>query len=182
MSLKVSPRQLERRDFFARLKAALARSASAPWPLELEFTESLAMQCSESVTADLAGLRDHGISIAIDRFGSGYSNLARARQMPIDRVKLDKGLVAEIDSSADARDIVSAVIHLVHGLGCEAVVEGVERPEQVDVLRAVGCDAIQGFPRPEPMSEGDFLRWLRDVEKAAEARPGQRSAARRIRA
>jgi diguanylate cyclase (GGDEF)-like protein len=176
IALNVSPRQLERRDFFEKLKIALARSASAPWPLELEFTESVAMQCSEAVIAELAALRDQGVSIAIDDFGSGYSNLARIRSMPVDRVKLASSLIAGIDSSAPTRDVVSAVIHLIHGLGCEAVAEGVERQEQVDVLRAVGCDVIQGLS--SPMAEGAFLRWLRE----GEAEGTQPSDARRIRA
>jgi diguanylate cyclase (GGDEF)-like protein len=182
IALNVSPRQLERRDFFEKLKRSLARSASPPWALELEFTESVAMQCSDGVIAELAGLREQGISIAIDDFGSGYSNLARIRSMPVDRVKLDASLVAEVDSSAAASEIVSAVIHLIHGLGCEAVAEGVERQEQVDVLRAVGCDFIQGFSCSEPMTEGAFLRWLREKDKEAAAAAVQPSAARRIRA
>jgi diguanylate cyclase (GGDEF)-like protein len=177
IALNVSPRQLERKDFFPRLRQALASSASPPWLLELEFTEANAMHCSPAVLAELAELREQGVSIAIDDFGSGYSNLARIRQMPIDRVKLDSSLIAEIDESARARDIVTAVVHLVHGLGCEAVAEGVERQEQVDVLRAIGCDAIQGYSCAEPMSEGAFLRWLRAQES-----PAQPSAERRIRA
>jgi len=183
IALNVSPRQLERRDFFVKLRQALASAASPPWLLELEFTESMAMQCNEGVIAELAALREQGVSIAIDDFGSGYSNLARIKDMPVDRVKLDRSLVAQIDSCASARNIVSAVIHLIHGLGCEAVAEGVERPEQVDVLKAVGCDAIQGFSCADPMSEGAFLRWMRACEEAeAAARAAQPSAARRIRA
>lgn len=177
IALNVSPRQLERKDFFGRLRQALASSASPPWLLELEFTEANAMHCSPHILAELAELRAQGVSIAIDDFGSGYSNLARIRQMPIDRVKLDSSLIAEIDESARARDIVTAVVHLVHGLGCGAVAEGVERQEQVDVLRAIGCDAIQGYSLGEPMSEGAFLRWLRAREG-----PAQPSAERRIRA
>ena len=179
IALNVSPKQLERRDFFSRLRKALASSCSAPWLLELEFTESTAMHCSAAIGAELAELRAQGISIAIDDFGSGHSNLARIRQMPVDRVKVDRSLVAEIDSSARARDIVTAVVHLIHGLGCEAVAEGVERQEQVEVLRAIGCDSIQGFSPGEPMTEGAFLRWLRERENAGAAQP---STARRIRA
>jgi len=178
IALNVSPRMLERRDFFEKLRRALAGSASAPWPLELEFTESVAMQLSDSVVAELAALREQGVSIAIDDFGCGYSNLARIRTMPVDRIKLDSSLVAEIDSSASARDILSAVIHLVHGLGCEAVAEGVERQEQIDVLRTIGCDVIQGLSCGAPMTEGAFLRWLREGEGAG----GQPSDALRIRA
>jgi diguanylate cyclase (GGDEF)-like protein len=181
IALNVSPRQLERRDFFARLKEALARSASPPWQLELEFTESMAVRCGECVIADLSALRGQGISIAIDDFGSGYSNLARLRSMPVDRVKLDRSLVAEIDASASARTIVSAVIHLIHGLGCQAVAEGVERQEQLDVLRAVGCDTVQGYSCAEPMTEAAFLAWLA-AAGSADVGAAQPSAARIMRA
>ena len=177
IALNVSPRQLERKDFFPRLRQALASSASPPWLLELEFTEANAMHCSPAVLAELSALREQGVSIAIDDFGSGYSNLARIREMPIDRVKLDSSLIADIDHSARAREIVTAVVHLVHGLGCEAVAEGVERQGQIEVLRAIGCDAIQGHQLGEPMSEGAFLRWLRAQES-----PVQPRAERRIRA
>ncbi len=176
IALNVSPRLLERRDFFDKLRRALASSASAPWPLELEFTESVAMQCNEAVIAELVSLREQGVTIAIDDFGSGHSNLGRIRAMPVDRVKLDSSLIDEIDSSTAASNIASAVIHLIHGLGCEAVAEGVKRQEQVDVLRAVGCDMVQGPRLGEPMTEGAFLRWLRDGESA------QPSAERKIRA
>jgi EAL domain-containing protein (putative c-di-GMP-specific phosphodiesterase class I) len=113
------------------------------------------------VIAELAALRELGVSIAIDDFGSGYSNLARMKDMPLDRVKLDRSLIADVDTSDGARTIVSAVIHLIHGLGCEVVAEGVERAAQIDVLRAIGCDTLQGFAFSEPLSEKDFIAWVR---------------------
>jgi EAL domain-containing protein (putative c-di-GMP-specific phosphodiesterase class I) len=178
IALNLSPRQLERKDFFLRLRHALTRAAPPPWLLELEFAESVDLQFGEEMIAELASLREHGVRIALDDFGSGYSNLARMRALPVDRVKLDRSLVAEIDSDAAARNIVSAVIHLIHGLGFETVVEGVARQEQLEVLRAVGCDAIQGYPVAEPMTEGTFLRWLREREKMAAPAPiAQPSAA-----
>lgn len=160
MAFNVSPRQLERRDFFERLRAALDRSGAPGSLLELEFTETTVMRSGDSAIAELAALRARGVSIAIDDFGAGYSNIARISHMPLDRVKLDKSLVAEIDRSESARTIISAIIHLIHGLGCEAVAEGVERSEQLDVLRAIGCDAIQGSLCAPSMSEGEFLAWL----------------------
>lgn len=101
-----------------------------------------------------------GVSIAIDDFGSGYSNLTRLKDMPLDRVKLDRSLIDAVDRSESARTIVSATIHLIHGLGCEVVGEGVERPEQIEVLRAVGCDSFQGYAYAAPMAERDFLGWV----------------------
>jgi len=161
LCFNVSPRQVERVDFFERLRAAM-RAADAPLSLlELEFTETVAMNCSDSVIAELAALRQSGASIAIDDFGRGYSNFVRIKDMPLDRVKLDRSLIADVDTSESARTIVSAVIHLIHGLGCKVVGEGVERPAQLDVLRAIGCDTVQGFAFAAPMAEEPFMAWVR---------------------
>jgi EAL domain-containing protein (putative c-di-GMP-specific phosphodiesterase class I) len=138
----------------------MLRSGSPPWLLELEFTETAAMRCSDGVLAELAALRADGVSIAIDDFGTGYSNLARLKDIPLDRVKLDQSLVSEVDSSEHARTIVAAVIHLVHGLGLEVIAEGVERQGQLDVLRAIGCDAFQGFAFARPMAEAEIIAWI----------------------
>jgi EAL domain-containing protein (putative c-di-GMP-specific phosphodiesterase class I) len=161
LTFNVSSRQLERPDFLKRLRETLNRTGSPPWLLELEITESLAMKCGDAALTELAALRGEGASVAIDDFGSGYSNLSRLNDMPLDRIKLDRALVQGVDVSDGARTIVSAVIHLIHGLGCEAVAEGVERSEQRDVLRAIGCDVLQGFAFAEPMGEAEFVAWVR---------------------
>ena len=167
LTFNVSPRQLERPRFFVKLRDAMRRSGSPPWLLELEFTETAAMRCSDGVLGELAALRADGVSIAIDDFGTGYSNLARLKDIPLDRVKLDRSLVAEVDSSANARTIAAAVIHLIHGLGLEVIAEGVERQDQLEVLRAIGCDAFQGFAFARPMDEAELLAWIgrRSVEQ-----------------
>lgn len=170
ISINVSPRQIERMDFFERLRRAML-DANAPFDqLELEFTETLSMTCSQAVMAELSALRARGVSIAIDDFGSGYSNLVRMKDMPLDQVKLDRSLIEEIDRSEDARTIVAAVIHLIHGLGCTVVGEGVERRAQVDVLRAVGCDTLQGFSFAHPMPADEFFAWVNSA-KARELLP-----------
>ena len=87
--------------------------------IELEFTESAAMEVSETVLTEIAALRHDGATIAIDDFGTGYSNIARLRAMPLDRVKLDPSLIADIESSEKARVIVQAVIQLIKGVGAK---------------------------------------------------------------
>ena len=161
LAFNVSPRQLERPRFFLKLREAMRRSGSPPWLLELEFTETAAMRCSDRVLAELAALRADGVSIAIDDFGTGYSNLARLKDIPLDRVKLDQSLVSEVDVSENARTVVAAVIHLIHGLGLEVIAEGVERPGQLDVLRAIGCDIFQGYAYARPMGEAELIAWIR---------------------
>ena len=115
---------------------------------------------------EIAALRRDGAMITIDDFGTGYSNIARLRAMPLDRVKLDPSLIEGIETCEKARVIVQAVVQLIKGVGCEVVAEAVETTGQVDILRAMGCDTIQGYIFAEPMFEQQFLAW---VENAADA-------------
>ena len=159
VAFNISPRQVERPDFFLRLRHAFVDAGVPLNMIELEFTESAAMEVSSTVLEDIAALRADGAHVAIDDFGTGYSNLARLRSMPLDRVKLDPSLIADIETSEKARVIVQAVVHLIKGVGCEIVAEAVETVAQADILRAMGCDTVQGFVFAQPMFEDDFLAW-----------------------
>ena len=160
LGFNISPRQVERPDFFVKLRQAF-NDADVPLSLiELEFTESAAMEVSLHVLEEIAALRKDGARITIDDFGTGYSNLARLRAMPLDRVKLDPSLIADIETSDKARLIVQAVIHLIKGVECEIVAEAVETSAQADMLRAMGCDTVQGYIFAPPMMEEEFLAWI----------------------
>jgi diguanylate cyclase (GGDEF)-like protein len=159
VAFNVSPRQVERPDFFVRLRQSFADAGVPLSLIELEFTESAAMEVGEAVLEEVASLRADGVRIAIDDFGTGYSNLARLRSMPLDRVKLDPSLIADIENSEKARVIVQAVVQLIKGVDCEIVAEAVETIAQADILRAMGCDTVQGFVFAEPMFEQEFLAW-----------------------
>jgi EAL domain-containing protein (putative c-di-GMP-specific phosphodiesterase class I) len=165
LAFNVSPRQLDRSDFFARLRQAFADAQVPLSQIELEFTESAAMEVSETVLEEIAGLRADGATISIDDFGTGYSNLARLRSMPLDRVKLDPSLIADIETSEKARVVVQAVIHLIKGVDCEIVAEAVETVAQADILRAMGCDTVQGFVFAHPMYEEEFLAWTGSADR-----------------
>ena len=125
--------------------------------LALEITESVAMNMEPRILDQLAAMRTEGLHIAIDDFGTGYSNLARLRELPVDRVKIDRSLVRDIASSAEARTICSAVVGLIQGLGMEVVIEGVENEAQMDVLRVIGCPLFQGYHLARPMDEQSYL-------------------------
>jgi diguanylate cyclase (GGDEF)-like protein len=159
LAFNISPRQVDRPDFFLRLRQAFADADVPLSRIELEFTESAAMEVSEAVLAEIAALRSDGAIIAIDDFGTGYSNLARLRSMPLDRVKLDPSLIVDIESSEKARVIVQAVMQLIKGVGCEVVAEAVETVAQADILRAMGCETVQGFIFATPMFEDEFVAW-----------------------
>jgi diguanylate cyclase (GGDEF)-like protein len=169
ISFNVSPRQLDRSEFLPRLRAAFA-DAGVPLSLvELEFTETAAMECSQAVLDEISALRRDGLTIAIDDFGTGYSNISRLRAMPLDRVKLDQSLIADIESSEHARVIVQAVIQLIKGVGAEVVAEAVENVAQADILRAMGCDTVQGFVFAGPMYEEEFLSWTRNADRGSQS-------------
>ena len=163
LGFNISPRQLDRADFFGSLRRAFDDEGVPLSSVELEFTETAAMKANDAVVAEIAALRNDGARIAIDDFGTGYSNLARLRALPIDRVKLHPSLIADIESSEKARVIVQAVMKLIAGLGCEIVAEGVETSVQADILRAMGCDTIQGYVFAQPMFEAEYLDWTRDA-------------------
>ena len=167
LAFNVSPRQIDRADFFARLRQCFDEQGVPLSLVELEFTESAAMEVSETVLAEIASLRADGATIAIDDFGTGYSNLARLRTMPLDRVKLDPSLIADIEHCERARVIVQAVIQLIRGVGCEIVAEAVETVAQADILRAMGCDVVQGYVFAHPMFEDDFLEWTTNPERSS---------------
>jgi diguanylate cyclase (GGDEF)-like protein len=169
MSFNISPRQVDRPDFFAKLRQTFVDAHVPLSSIELEFTESAAMEAGDTMLEEIAALRADGATIAIDDFGTGYSNLARLRAMPLDRVKLDPSLIADIETDEKARVVVQAVIHLIKGVDCEIVAEAVETVAQADILRAMGCDTVQGFVFAQPMYEEEFLTWVRSARGGAKS-------------
>jgi diguanylate cyclase (GGDEF)-like protein len=159
IALKLGAFQIERPGFAERLREVLAAAGPPPWSLEIELSEGLLATADQAMLAGLESLRTDGLAVTVSDFGSGHLALARIGDLPVDRVKLDPSLVADIDGSESARTIVSAVIQLVHALGCKAVAPGVERQEQLELLRAVGCDAVQGYPTADPLDEASFVAW-----------------------
>jgi diguanylate cyclase (GGDEF)-like protein len=159
IAFNISPRQVERPDFFVKLRQTFADHGVPLSMIELEFTESAAMEVAAGTLEEIAALRAEGAHIAIDDFGTGYSNIARLRSMPLDRVKLDPSLIADIEHSEKARVIVQAVVQLIKGVDCEIVAEAVETVAQADILRAMGCDTVQGYVFAHPMFEQEFLSW-----------------------
>ncbi|RVT41809.1 putative bifunctional diguanylate cyclase/phosphodiesterase [Sphingobium algorifonticola] len=157
VAINISMRELSQADFFLRLRHAMTRHGTPPGAIELEITESMAMDMDARLRDQLQALRDSGVRIAIDDFGTGYSNLARLRDLPIDRVKIDSSLVRNIETSAEARIICSAVVALIQGLGLDVVIEGVETAGQVDILRVIGCTVFQGYHLAHPAHEPDYI-------------------------
>ncbi len=156
MAVNLSPRQFQHRDLPIVIASALEFSGLAPGDLELEITESLAMQNTTRTIATLQRLREMGVQIAIDDFGTGHSSLNYLRSFPIDSVKIDQEFVQEIETSAADRAIVSAVIGMARGLRLRVTAEGVETEGQLEFLREQGCQEVQGFLFGEPVPASAF--------------------------
>jgi EAL domain-containing protein (putative c-di-GMP-specific phosphodiesterase class I) len=114
----------------------------------------------EQVLALVRRLRQRGMHFSIDDFGTGYSSLAYLRRMDIDKLKIDRSFVHDLDQTADAAAIVEAIVEMAHKLGLRTIAEGVESTELLDRLRDIGCDEAQGYLHARPMPAPDFARYL----------------------
>lgn len=151
VGVNVSARQFRERDWIGQVAAALAESGLEPHWLELELTESVIMQDPRTAVATMQALRDLGVQIAIDDFGTGYSNLSSLKTFPISRLKIDQSFVQGLPDARGDSAITGAVVSLGHQLGLSVIAEGVETAQQMDLLRDMGCDAVQGYFVGRPM-------------------------------
>jgi EAL domain-containing protein (putative c-di-GMP-specific phosphodiesterase class I) len=155
IAINLSPVQFRNNALEQTLISAIATAGIAPSRVELEITEAILLQNAESIIATLHRLRDLGVRICMDDFGSGYSSLNYLRSFPFDKIKIDKSFIFDIEKNNDAVAIVQAVVGLGNSLGMTTTAEGVETKEQLDLLRAEGCTEVQGylFSKPQPASE-----------------------------
>jgi EAL domain-containing protein (putative c-di-GMP-specific phosphodiesterase class I) len=128
--------------------------------VELELTESIAMDDSTFTIDMVARLHALGIGLSIDDFGTGYSSLSYLKRFKIDKLKIDQSFIRDLHSDPDDEAIVTAIIGLAKGLGFRTIAEGVETQEQLDFLRAHQCDEIQGYFYSKPVPADEFARLL----------------------
>lgn len=158
--VNVSPRQLTDPDFLDVLTDAVRANDLEPGSLCIEITETALMDDTGSVPGVLDAVRELGVRVVLDDFGTGCSSLTHLSRVPIDEIKIDRFFVERLDSRRDAAAIVTAVMALARELGVDAVAEGVETEEELAKLRAIGCDLAQGFRFARPMAAeavGDVL-------------------------
>ncbi|WEF35106.1 EAL domain-containing protein [Pseudoduganella chitinolytica] len=164
VAVNVSARQLKEPRFLDDVLAALHLSGLAPGRLELELTESLLMEDMDGAVAFMHAVRAAGVRLSIDDFGTGYSSLAYLQSFPINQLKVDRKFVQSLPGAGHT--IATAVIALARGFGLAVIAEGVERPEQLEWLRAAGCDHAQGFLLGMPMPAADLLARVTAVQEA----------------
>jgi EAL domain-containing protein (putative c-di-GMP-specific phosphodiesterase class I) len=160
IAVNLSARQFQQADLVQMVRRALDDVKLDPSALELEITETTAMQNGEVTVEVLRALRDIGVGISIDDFGTGYSSLNYLKRFPINAVKIDRAFVRDLGSSDGDAAIVSAVIGIARSLRLRVVAEGVETAEQFAFLRAKECDEAQGFYFSRPIPADDFSRAL----------------------
>ena len=155
MAVNISVLQFVQPSFPGLVARILEETGLAPEALELEITESLLMKDPEGATITLQALKDLGVQLAIDDFGTGYSSLSRLKQLPLDRLKIDKAFVREVNLQPDDAAIATAVIAMAESMGLRVIAEGVENEAQLRFLKSKNCDEVQGYylSRPLPVDE-----------------------------
>ena len=160
VAVNLSAQQLRHEGLPAVVRGALACFSLDPSDLELEITESTAMQNPELTVRILDQLSDMGIILAIDDFGTGYSSLSYLKHLPIQRLKLDRSFVKDIETDVNDAAICSATVALGHNLGLELVAEGVETETQKEFLARLGCDVLQGYLYSRPLPADQMVEFL----------------------
>ncbi|HUF18060.1 MAG TPA: EAL domain-containing protein [Thermoanaerobaculia bacterium] len=162
VAVNLSVYQFQQRDLVGVVAQALDSSGLAANCLQLEITESVAMQNAEASVLILRELKDMGVLIAIDDFGTGYSSLSYLKRFPIDTVKLDQSFIRDMRKGSGDAAIVSAVIAMAHALNLKVVAEGVETEAQLLMLQEMDCDELQGFLASQPVPVADIEAFLRE--------------------
>lgn len=182
VAVNVSPSQFQRNDLTDSIMAVLRRTGLHPNRLELEITESMAVNDPARVAEFISPLRAMGTKLAIDDFGTGHSNLATLTQLPFDVFKIDRQFVSALETDRQAPAIVEMILAMAETLGLKTVAEGVETTRQAEFLRRRGCSMAQGFLYSPGLPETAFMDFLRAWRpgQAGEAQdPQERQAPRR---
>jgi diguanylate cyclase (GGDEF)-like protein/PAS domain S-box-containing protein len=158
--VNASPRQLANAAFPARVADVMGRHGLAPGSLALEITESVLMEEAHAPVTVLASLREYGLRLMLDDFGTGYSSLGYLKRFPLDVLKIDRSFIAGLGRDEEDSAIVAAIVQMARTLGLTVVAEGVERPEQLERLRELDCDRVQGRLIAEPMPAADVDRLM----------------------
>lgn len=157
VAVNLSTIQLASPGLLEEVQGALARHRLEARHLTLEITESTAMQKAEESLAILNRLAELGLGISIDDFGTGYSSLLYLKRFPANELKIDRGFVTTLERGGDDATIIAAIIALGQALEMRIVAEGVETPEQRDLLTELGCDTLQGYLLGRPMTGEQLL-------------------------
>lgn len=167
MAVNISARQFQHPGFIDSVEEILFETGLPPQHLELEITESIAMHDAERTTTTLHALRQLGIHLSIDDFGTGFSSLAYLRRFPLSKLKVDQSFVRNLSVNEHDATIAHTVILLGHSLKLTVIAEGVETKEQLDILRRLGCEEMQGYYFSRPVPAADLSALLNEGRRLA---------------
>lgn len=163
LSINISALQYSEPDFVDNLINTINKYNVSPNEIELEITESVLIDDFDAVIEKLKTLRDYGIKISLDDFGTGFSSLSYLKQLPINTLKIDKSFVDTVMNDTATRVITESLINMVKALGLESIAEGVEEEQQYKYLHAIGCDMIQGYLMGKPMPPEDLENMFKQM-------------------
>ncbi len=167
VAVNISGRDLESETLVDDVRRTLVENMLDPWHVELELTEGVAVRQPETAVERLQALRALGIRVGIDDFGTGYSMFSRLRDLPIDRLKIDRSFVLDVAHDDDTAAIVASTVAMGHALGLTLVAEGVETEAALCRLADLGCDSAQGFYISPPLPADELVEWLATGEWTA---------------
>ena len=183
LAINISARQFHHSNLVETVERLLAETGVAPGRVELELTETVVMRDVDATIVTLSRLKALGVHLSIDDFGTGYSSLSYLKRFPIDTLKIDRSFTRDASNGAADAAIVATIVSLGHNLQKRVVAEGVETRGQIDFLRSVGCDELQGFYFSRPLPTADFVNFFRNptqgrvpakrVRRRVRAFPGQ---------
>lgn len=159
VAVNVSAKQFQQGDIAERILATLQQQSLPAHLLSVELTESCFLYCPEETKRAINTLRSQGIQVAIDDFGTGYSSLSYIRTMELDTLKIDRSFLVNLGDSEVDRAIVTSIIEMSHILGLKVVAEGIEHQSQMNILKQMSCDQLQGFLLARPMPADAFINW-----------------------
>ena len=162
VAVNVSAVEFKQGDLVHEIKGMLASTGLAPQYLEIELTESVLMDHAGHTVETLQALRALGVGLSVDDFGTGYSSLAYLKRYPIDKLKIDRSFVRDIPADGDDVAIATAIVQMARSLQLATVAEGVETPEQLQMLRQLGCEQYQGYLVSRPVGASQLQQWLAD--------------------
>jgi EAL domain-containing protein (putative c-di-GMP-specific phosphodiesterase class I) len=171
IGLNVSPLQLTRFDFASHVMEVLAQHEISPRLLGMEVTETTVMRNIADASRQITMLARMGIEFSVDDFGTGYSSLAHLHTLPVQILKIDRSFIERIAQPNGTYSIVQAIVFLAHSLKMKVVAEGVEREDQLDCLRRLDCDLIQGYLFSKPLPASEIPNLLRQDRSPIPARP-----------
>lgn len=163
LSINISSIQYKRQEFVPIILSLIDRYNIKPEELELEITESILIENFHDIVEKMHVLREHGIRISLDDFGTGYSSLSYLKGLPINTLKIDKSFIDTMLTDENAKIIINSIVYMVKKLGFETVAEGVETSEQLEYLKSVGCNCIQGYLLGRPVSEKEIQKLLNEL-------------------